>query len=222
MRTGETARTLAAHDTPDGRLELRQRGERDFLITIAGRVLMSSSSRSSEEALATLGLADLRAASPRVLISGLGMGFTLRAALDALPASAVVTVVEIDPRVVEWCRGPLADATGNAVGDPRVRVEVADVARVIRNAAPASFDTLLLDLYEGPHAATQRRDDPFYGPDALVQQRRALAKGGVLAVWGEDPEPAYGKRMGTAGFAVTTHSIGKGGRKHTVFVGAAR
>src|SRR5687768_5544526 len=122
--------------TPEGSLELRQRGDDDFLITVDGRVLMASAAHRSEDALARQGCA--RAATrpaPRVLLGGLGMAYTLRAALDVLPATARVTVAELTPTVVEWCHGPLAPLTGGAVEDPRVTVEIADVADRIAAAA---------------------------------------------------------------------------------------
>jgi spermidine synthase len=215
--------TLATSPTREGALELRRRGDADYLIVIGGRVLMNSFARSSEEKLATLGLAHLKGGAPRVLIGGLGMGFTLRAALDVLPRRASIVVAELDPVIVEWCRGPLADATRNAVADPRVRIELGDVARVIGAAAPGAFDAIVLDLYEGPNAASQRRDDPFYSPRAIESQRAALAPGGVLAVWSEDPDASYAKRLGAA-FAVTTHAIpagGSSGRKHVVYLATA-
>jgi spermidine synthase len=214
--------TLAKVETREGLLELRQRGEQDFLIVIGGRVLMNSYSRSSEEELARLALdASPRASkSPRVLIAGLGMGFTLRAALDRLPPDARVTVCEINTVVVEWCRGPLAVATRNALADRRVDLRLADVASVIANAPPGTFDAIILDLYEGPNAASQRRDDPFYSARALEEQRAALGNG-VLAVWSEDADASYAKRLSNAGFAVKTHSIGSGGRRHIVYVATA-
>lgn len=212
---------LAQHETDEDVVELRQRGD-DFLITIGGRVLMNSFSRRSEEQLATLGLAPIaNRQRPTVLVSGLGMGFTLRAALDALPADARVVVVEIDPVIVEWCKGPLGPATGHAIADPRVELVTDDVARVIRESPPGRFDAILLDLYEGPNDARQGRTDPFYSARALEEQRRAIAPGGVLGVWGEDTEPAFTKRMTGAGFATTTHAIGQGGRKHAVWIGLA-
>lgn len=205
-------------DTDEGALELRQRGETDFLIVIGGRVLMNSHSRSSEEQLAKLAIAAVPAPR-RVLVAGLGMGFTLRAALDVLPAAARVTVCEINKVVVDWCRGPLAPSIRNALVDSRVELRLDDVAGVIARAPAGHFDALVLDLYEGPNASSQRRDDPFYGGTALAQQHRALAKGGVLAVWSEDPDAAYGKRMASVGFDVATHSIGSGGRRHIVYLG---
>jgi spermidine synthase len=214
--------TLATAPTDEGALELRQRGDADFLIVIAGRVLMNSSSRSSEEELARLGLTGVHGPSPRVLVGGLGMGFTLRAALDVLPARAAVTVVELNPVVVEWCSGPLAVATRNAVADPRVRIALGDVAHAIATAKPGAYDAILLDLYEGPNAASQRRDDPFYGPAALARSHAALAANGTLAVWSEDPDAPFATRFAAAGFTVTTHSIGRGGRRHIVYLGRRR
>jgi spermidine synthase len=155
-----------------------------------------------------------------VLVGGLGMGFTLRAALDALPAAARVTVAELNADVVAWCRGPLAAATDAAIADPRVEVVVGDVARLIAAAAPGAFDAIVLDLYEGPNAATQDAKDPFYGTTALARSRAALAPGGVLAVWSEDPDAAFARRFGGAGFEVTTHRSGRGGgRTHVVYLG---
>ena len=208
--------TLATSQTDEGVLELRQRGDSDYLIVIGGRVLMNSHARKSEEALATLGLANVDA--KRILVAGLGMGYTLRAALDALPASTEVVVCELDPTIVEWCKGPLAAATNNALSDPRVKLEITDVAARIAHSKN-TFDAILLDLYEGPNAASQRKDDPFYSAHALVRTRAALRPGGVLAVWSEDSDAPFAKRFVTAGFVVKPHSIGAGGRKHVVYVG---
>jgi glycine/D-amino acid oxidase-like deaminating enzyme len=145
--------------TAEGPLELRRRG-RDFLITIAGRVLMTSAARRSEEDLARIALEGRPDA--RVLIGGLGMGFTLRAALDALSPAGRVVVAELTPEVAAWCRGPMAGLTDDALADPRVEVRIGDVAREIRGVT-ARYDAILLDLYEGPNAATQYANDPFYG-----------------------------------------------------------
>jgi spermidine synthase len=216
-------KTLATVQVDEGALELRQRGDNDFLITIAGRVLMNSVSRASEEEHARLGVAPIaRRPAPRVLTAGLGMGFTLRAALDALPLAAVVEVVELNPVVVGWCKGPLADATQSAVDDPRVRLHVGDVAAVIARATPGSYDAILLDLYEGPNAQTQGREDPFWSAAALQRTRLALTSGGVFSVWAEDADVAFAKRFASAGFEVATHSIGRGGRRHVVYIGRRR
>jgi spermidine synthase len=216
--------TIASVPTAEGALELRRRGgdgdRADFLIVVGGRVLMTSAARRSEEVLATLACAPIAGRpAPRVLIGGLGMAFTLRAALDALPATARVVVAELNADVVSWCRGPLAAATGGAASDGRVSIEIADVAAVIAGARAGRYDAIVLDLYEGPYAATQRRDDPFYGPAALARSRAALAKGGVMAVWAEDHDVAFERRFAAAGFAVTVHREGRGGRTHVVYLG---
>jgi spermidine synthase len=212
-------KVLSSIADDQGVIELRQRGD-DFLIVIDGRVLMNSFSRSSEEELARIGLADTRrAAAPRVMVAGLGMGFTLRAALDVLPPKATVVVCELNKQVVEWCRGPLAESTRGAVDDPRVELHIEDVATRIATSQSGWFDAILLDLYEGPNAASQNRDDPFYGPAALARARLALRPGGVLGVWSEDPDAPFAKRFTAAGFDVKTHAIGRGGRKHIVYLG---
>ncbi|HEY0714059.1 MAG TPA: spermidine synthase [Polyangia bacterium] len=217
MRPWQTIDSIA---TREGRLELRQRGERDFLITIGGRVLMTSAAHRSETALAKLACAPIRD-RPRaqVLIGGLGMGFTLRATLDELPRAAQVTVVDLNRVVVDWCKGPLAALTAEPLSDRRVRVVIADVARVIAQAAPASYDAIVLDLYEGPHEAVNRASDPLYGRAALEKTAAALRPGGVFAVWSEEPDQAFETRMVAAGFKTTRESGGRGGRSHVIYLG---
>lgn len=211
--------TLDSVPTAEGRLELRRRGESDFVITVGGRVLMNSALHLTEAALAQAACGRIAGRDrPRVLIGGLGMGFTLRAALDALPRGSRVVVAEIEPAVVRWCRGPLAALTGRAVDDPRVTIRTEDVAAVIAEDAGSPFDAILLDLFEGPRDATQPRDDPFYGPAALERTRAALAPGGAFAVWSEDADPAFAKRLRQAGFRVETLRPGKGGPRHVVYL----
>jgi spermidine synthase len=212
--------TLASVDLLDGVMELRQRGDSDFLIMIDGRVLMNSFSRSSEEELSRLGLSHIGGVTaPRVLIGGLGMAFTLRAALDVLPAAAEVTVAELNANVLAWCTGPLGPATNHAVADPRVTVEITDVAELIATTSAGRYHAIILDLYEGPNDASQGRNDPFYSVAALAKQRAALAPNGVLSVWSEDADAPYEKRFKAAGFTVAKHVIGSGGRRHVVYVG---
>lgn len=214
--------TIEKVDTPDGVLELRQRGERDFLILINNRVLMNSSANRSELALGELACKAVAARPrPRVLFGGLGMGLTLRATLDSLPKTAQVFVAELNPVVVKWCRDHLAELTGNAVDDPRVLVRIDDVSAVIKKAAQAGaerFDAIILDLYEGPHARTDAVNDPFYGSRALKMTAAALLSGGVFAVWGENPDAAFEKRLAAAGFTVHTQRPGRGGLRHVVYV----
>jgi spermidine synthase len=216
-------RTLEQTETADGPLELRQRGEDDFLITIAGRVLMNSHANRSELALATLACRAIAGqAAPRVLVGGLGMGCTLRATLEALPADARVGVCELNPVVVEWCRGPLAAVNGSALDDPRVHIEIGDVSvRIAKLAADRGaprVDAILLDLYEGPHAGTHPKNDPLYGSRALDATRRALSRRGVFAVWSEDPDAGFERRLAAAGFDARRERPGRGGRRHTVYL----
>ena len=215
--------TIETVDTPDGVLELRRRGEHDFLIVINNRVLMNSSANRSETALGELACkAVATRPRPRVLIGGLGMGLTLRAALDSLLKTARVIVAEVNPVVVKWCRDHLAELTGNAVDDPRVTIKINDVSAVIKKAAQSHdaerFDAIILDLYEGPHARTDAVNDPFYGSRALKATAAALSPGGVFAVWGESPDTAFEKRLVAAGFSVNVQRPGRGGLRHVVYV----
>jgi spermidine synthase len=212
-------KTLERVATPEGSLELRQRGARSFLITIAGRVLMTSDAHRSETELAQAACAALAGRPrPRVLIGGLGMGFTLRAVLDELPAAASVTVVELNAAVVGWCKGPLASLTKDATSDGRVKIVVGDVARVIADARAGSYDAIILDLYEGPHQANNRASDPLYGPAALRRMADALALDGVLAVWSEEPDKSFELRLGVH-LTVERRRGAGGGRTHVIYLG---
>jgi len=211
--------------TPDGLLELRQRGPKDFQITIGGMVLMNSAANRSEEALGKLACTGLKAPAPRTLVAGLGLGFTLRSMLDALPPAARVIAAELNPVVAAWCEGPLAELTASAVKDPRVTVEIADVVHVIRRAATdpkQRLDAIVLDLYTGPHARSHPVTDPAYGTTAIAEMKRALKPGGRLAVWGEAANAAYEDRLKRGGFEVTRHRPGTGGLKHVVYVATSR
>jgi len=219
--------TIDKTETPAGMLELRKRGERDFLILINNRVLMNSRANRSELALGELAAsaASGRPPAPRVLVGGLGMGLTLRAALDALPAHARVIVAEINPVIVEWCRGPLADLSGHAVRDARVNIEIRDAAAAIAAAgepAAARFDAIVIDLYEGPGSGTDAVNDPFYGTRALSRVQQALAAGGVFGVWGENPDPGFERRLTSAGFSWERLRPGRGGLRHVVYLARKR
>jgi spermidine synthase len=214
--------TIDRIDQEEKVLELRKRGERDFLLLVNGRVLMNSSANRSEIAL---GEHSCRLVAghpkPRVLIGGLGMGFTLRAALDALPSDAQVVVAELEPAVVTWCRGPLADLTQCAVNDPRVAVETDDVAAVIIAASRKGaerYDAIIIDLYVGPSADSDPHFDPYYGSHALQTTARALTPSGIFAIWGENPDAAFEKRLAAAGFTFERLRPGRGGLRHVVYV----
>ena len=210
--------TLERVDTVHGALELRRRGERDFLILIDGRVLMNASAEGSETALGELaGRSVAGRPRPRVLIGGLGMAITLRAALDSLPDDARVSVAEIEPTVVAWCRASLAPLTHGAVFDPRVSVEICDVADIIRRADARTFDCIALDLFEGP-AERSGAEDPLFGPQGLAAARRALTSAGVYAVWSEKPGSAFEKRLTKAGFSFECKRPGRGGLRHAVYL----
>jgi spermidine synthase len=209
--------TLECVATPRGELCLRRRGESDFLIALDGRVIMTSAAHRSESLLAEVAFAELGPRRrPHVLVSGLGMGYSLRAALDLLPRSARVEVAELEPAVVAWCRGPLAALTDDAQGDRRVRVRSEDVAQTLARAGKGRaprYDAILLDLYEGPGGAA----DPVYGSAGIATLRDALAEDGVLAVWSERPDPRFEKRLRGAGFR-SRHARSHGGLRHTVTV----
>jgi spermidine synthase len=212
-------KTLATLPTAEGELALRQRGAKDFLITINGRVLMTSSAHRSEDALAKLACAGFKKRRhARVLVSGLGMGFTLRAALEELADDAEVTVAELND-IVDWCTGPLAPLIDDAARDPRVTIEIIDVAvhiaRVARDPKVPRYDAIVLDMYEGPQTRV-RPNDPLYGPAAVLNVRKALAPDGVFAVWGEAPSPGFEQSLRAAGFRHRRERAGRGARIHYV------
>jgi len=216
-------KTIESITTDEGVLELRQRDERDFLITVGGLVLMNSMANRSEVVLGQLGCKHLKDhPEPRVLVGGLGMGCTLRAVLDSLPVTAEVVVAELNPVVLDWCRGPLADLTGGAASDPRVHVEIGDVADLVRDASRSAdtkkFDAIVFDLYKGPHYRTDKLMDPLYGSRAIENTRSALNPGGVFSIWGENYDEGFDKRLRTAGFTVRHERPGRGGFRHAVFI----
>ncbi len=220
--------TVDAADTPDGRLELRRRGDRDFLITVNGRVLMTSAAHRSEETLARVACAPFAAKrNARVLVGGLGMGYTLRAALDSLGRDARVVVAELNPVVVTWCRAALAPLTRGAVDDPRVDVVVGDVSRTIASAAAIGvsaakkFDAIVIDLYEGPQARIED-DDVLYSAQASANVAGALREGGIYAVWCEKASPAFERSLRSNGFEVELVRGGRGGSVHLVYVARTR
>jgi spermidine synthase len=202
--------------TREGALELRRRGD-EFLVSIAGRVLMSSHIHRTEDAVATLGLAKMGPRShARVLVGGLGLGYTLRAALGALPPGASVIVAELTEQVVDWCRGPVAPSIGHALDDPRVSVVVADVMEVVRRSR--GLDAIIVDLYEGPRALPRGVADPLYGDAAVRAVWDALAPGGVYAVWSEEPYEPFERRLAKRGFEVERTRVGRGGPRHAVYL----
>ncbi len=209
--------------TPDGAELLLYRRAGVFTIRVGGAELMSSRAHGSEEELARAALAALgRRREPRVLVGGLGMGYTLRAALDVLPARAWVLVVEVIPAVVEWCRGPLAHLAGRPLDDPRVEVAVGDVADLAATAR-AAFDAVLLDVDNGPSALTLASNRRLYSARGLACLHGCLRPRGVLAVWSASPDRAFARRLAGAGFAVAVEEVAARrqahGPTHTLFIG---
>lgn len=217
----DTARVPGA----EGELRLMQRGD-EFSIMLGANQLMSSRLSGSEAALATLACRQIAAVKrPCVLIGGLGMGFTLRAALTVLPVEAQVIVAELVPAVVAWARGPMADVFGGSLSDPRVAIEERDVGAVIA-ANAGRFDAILLDVDNGPEGLTREANDALYDHAGLSAAHAALRRKGVLAVWSSGPNAAFTKRLGTAGFEVNEVAIratGKGGgARHVIWIATKR
>ncbi len=213
-------------ELPDGgNLRLMRRGQ-DYMILFGRNELMSSRLRGSEEALATLAYASLTGRlRPHMLIGGLGMGFTLRAALGVLPGDAQVTVGELVPKIVEWARGPLAHLFGDSLDDPRVTIDVRDVHEMIVNAR-AAYDAILLDVDNGPDGLIHMANDRLYGAAGLRAAHAALKPGGVLAIWSAYPDKAFTERVRRAGFQVEEVKVrATGGRKgahHVIWMAIRR
>ena len=199
------------------------RRDDEYVILADGATLMSSRTHGSEEALATLACRRLRIIErPRVLIGGLGMGFTLRAALDLLSLDATVVVAELVPAVVEWNRGPLGPLAGDPLKDARVRVETADVGVILR-AGVGRFDAVLLDVDNGPSAFTDSGNAGLYDERGIAAARAALRMDGVLAVWAAREDGKFEQRLRAGGFDVQVQRVRgrlkKGGARHTIFIG---
>ena len=203
-----------------GTLRLIRRGS-EYSIMLGSNELMNSRLSGSEEALATVTCARLKGrARPQLLIGGLGMGFTLRAALAELPPEAGVTVAELVPAVVDWARGPMADIFAGSLDDRRVAIHVGDVAALI-GGARADFDAILLDVDNGPDGLTRAANDRLYDRDGLATAKAALRPGGVLAVWSSGADPAFTQRLRKAGFAVDEQVVRangmRGGARHILW-----
>lgn len=209
--------TLDSADIPNGGTMTLCRRDDEYVIFADRLELMSSRRHGSEESLSTETLR--RVDCQRLLIGGLGLGYTLRAALDALPADAKVVVAELVPKVVEWNRGPLAHLAGNPLNDPRVEVRVTDVA--VPLSEPGAWDAILLDVDNGPSAFTQNRNNSLYESRGLFAARLALRPGGVLTVWSSDPDRDFERLLAQHGFDNQTMAVPAypGSRqKHYLFV----
>jgi len=216
---------LATAPTPEGgALRLLRRGDEFSIRLQDGNELMNSRLGGSEETLAVAALERLGPRpAPHLLIGGLGMGFTLRAAQAAAPSDARLTVVEIVPELIGWAEGPMAAVFGGCLSDPRTTIRAADVGGVIR-ATVGGFDAILLDVDNGPDGLTRDGNDALYDEAGLRAARRALTPGGVLAVWSAAPDQAFTRRLARCGFEATERTVRAGrtrrGARHTIWIAA--
>ena len=213
---------LATATAPDGQpLELRRRGA-EYRIRAGRHELMSSDDESSSRAVAELGCAHIAAGgAARVLVGGLGMGYTLRAALDLVGSRATVEVAELVPEVVTWNEGPLGPLAANPLRDPRTELHLGDVRTRIR-AGRDVYDAILLDVDNGPIAVAHAANDALYGDRGIAESWAALRPGGVLSVWSLLDDARYTARLRRRGFAVGVHRVfgsRKGrGREHVIWI----
>ncbi len=206
-----------------GELRLYQRGD-EFSIMLAGGggELMSSRKHGSEDALSELGCQHLASRpQPCVLIGGLGMGFTLAAALKQLGPDAEITVAELIPAVEKWNREVIGHFAGHPLDDTRCSVSIGDVAAILKQQR-SSFDAILLDVDNGPEGLTHHDNNWLYSSEGLQSAYAALRPGGVLAVWSAGPDAIFNKRLRQAGFKVRQEQVRahgkKKGAKHTIWI----
>lgn len=199
----------------------------EFSISVGRHELMNSRLSGSEEALASLACERIRdRRRPQVLIGGLGMGFTLRAAQAELGPEAVIVVAELVPAVVAWARGPMQEVFGDCLDDPRVAIHEGDVGQLIRASSDGRYDAILLDVDNGPGGLTSKANDGLYGPAGLQAAAAALQPGGVLAVWSAGPDQPFGRRLRKSGFGVEEVQVrargARGGARHVVWIANRR
>lgn len=204
-------------------LELYSHG-RDYMIVLGRNELMSTRMRFSEEQLAELTLDRLEAESPRILIGGYGMGFTLRAALDRLDGKAQAVVAEISDKIIEWAEGPMSDLTGDTLSDPRLDLKICDVAALIDDANDGTcekFDAILLDVDNGPDGMVRADNNRIYSRTGLGKARDALKPGGIVSVWSAAPDHGFRRRLKEAGFDVEERIVrsrpNNKGAHHTIW-----
>ena len=210
--------TLDRFTTADGQELTFHRRDGDYFVYLDGDELMSSRAPGSEKALAEIACGALRG-RPRVLIGGLGLGFTLRSALDVPPAGAKVVVAEVFASVIDWNRTYLADLQGDALSDRRTRIEHADVWDLVRTKGP--WDAILLDVDNGPASWCLASNRRLYDQPGLLQLQAALAPNGLVAFWSAQSDPRFLKTLRKSGFDARSHSVrARNGRgaKHAVFV----
>jgi len=197
----------------------------EFSIRVNGCELMNSRVHGSEDALAEFACARIgNRPSPRILIGGLGMGFTTAAALHRLDLESRVVVAELVPKVVEWNRKFLGELTGHPLQDPRVTVREIDVALILKSEHQA-FSAILLDVDNGPEGFTRRDNNWLYTESGARSAYAALQPAGVLAVWSAGPDMAFANRLRRVGFEVEEFTVRArglaGGNRHTIWIAAS-
>lgn len=202
------------------------RGKDDFFIRLSGgHELMSTRKHGSEDALGALPCKRLKhPETARVLIGGLGMGFTLAAALDAVGSRAEVTVAELIPEVVDWNRGPLGEYSGRPLDDPRTRVHLGDVAKLLRGKR-GYFDVIALDIDNGPEGLTKSANDWVYSSSGIAVAREALRADGFLTYWSAGPAQDFHNRLRRCGFMVeeiVVYAHGNKGAKHIIWLASRK
>ncbi len=221
--------TIATAAIPGGEtLTLVSHG-RDFIIMIGRGELMSSRMQFSEEQLAELTMERVGNPAPRILIGGYGMGYTLRAAMARMGPDGRAVVADLVPEIIEWARDPMAAMTGQSLSDPRVEIEIADVADMITDASEgftAPYDAILLDVDNGPDGLVRKENDRIYSRPGLARAREALRPGGVLAIWSAAPDPSFVRRLKGAGFDVEELTVrarpNNKGARHTIWFARPR
>jgi len=213
--------TLAREKTPEGDELVLTRRDGVYHLIVDGVELMTSLVHGSEEDLARLAAeAIAKKKTPRVLVGGLGFGYTLRAALDHLPPGGRVVVCELFASLLQWNRDLLGGLAGRPLDDRRVEVVLADV-RIYLDGRER-FDAILLDVDNGPEALTLRSNGGLYTEAGLERLSRSLTDGGVVAFWSSSPSPAFERRLRRAGFEAWTERVpargGGKGKNHAIFL----
>jgi len=205
-----------------GELRLTRRGD-EFSMHLkgAGGILMTSRVHGSELALAELGCAHIQGKeNTRVLVGGMGMGFTLAAALKAISKNSKVVVAELVPEVIEWNKGPLGECAGRPLNDHRVVVNLGDVTELFKTKQPV-YDAVLLDVDNGPESFTHADNNKLYSSESLQAIQKTLKPGGVLAIWSAWHDPKFSLHLKKVRFKVETKTVrahkGKG-RRHTIYL----